>query len=362
MNYSALSFLVADGVSAMCQVTANKLRALGAQNVHTASNGAEAMQVLKSTRIDMVLSDWPMPVMDGLALLQSMRASATLASVPLVLVTAEIDRDKITQAISLGVSEFLVKPYTTARLEEKIAGALGRRGRADTAPGAPGAKAEAAKLTLLVVDDVPENLRLIADLFDGRYKVRVAANGAKALALCTADNPPDLVLLDVMMPGMDGFEVARRMRAHPSSEHIPVIFVTALNDDESQRRGLDLGAVDFVSKPVDPGILQLRVDNFMRYVSMHMQRQAEYDTLLENARLREGVERMLRNDLLRPLETLTGQAKALVLALGEGHGQEAAAREIAHSAQQAIDAITATAERFQIGAAANALVAAAPQA
>jgi two-component system sensor histidine kinase/response regulator len=343
MNYAALSFLVVDSVSAMCQVTANKLRALGARDVQTAANGEEAFNLLKSGHVDVVLSDWAMPVMDGLALLQAMRASETLAKTPLVLVTAEIDREKITQAIGLGVSNFLVKPYTTARLEEKIASALGKLAPTPAASAAAPmpAKADARQPTLLVVDDVPENLRLIADLFEGRYKVKVAANGTKALAMCTADNPPDLVLLDVMMPGMDGFEVARRLRAHPNSEHIPVIFVTALNDDASQKKGLDLGAVDFVSKPVDPAILLLRVDNFMRYMSLHMQRQAEYDTLLDNARLREDVERMLRHDLLRPLESMAGDAEALLKALGESHPQAAQARKLAQGAREAIDAYSA---------------------
>ncbi len=241
MNYATLNFLVVDSVSAMCQVTANKLRALGARDVQTAANGAEALNLLKAGQVDLVLTDWPMPVMDGLALLQAIRANEALAKTPLVLVTAEIDREKITQAIGLGVSDFLVKPYTTARLEEKIASALGKRAPRPVAAGpdaAAPAKPEPRQPTLLVVDDVPENLRLIADLFEGRFKVKVASNGAKALAVCTADNPPDLVLLDVMMPGMDGFEVARRMRAHPNSEHIPVIFVTALNDDAAQKKGV----------------------------------------------------------------------------------------------------------------------------
>jgi two-component system sensor histidine kinase/response regulator len=338
MEYAALNFLVVDNVSAMCQVTANKLRALGARSVQTAANGQEALNLLKGGQVDVVLSDWTMPVMDGMALLQAMRASETLAKIPLVLVTAEIDREKVTQAIALGVSDFLVKPYTTARLEEKIASALGKLAARAGSAAAATTKPEVRQPTLLVVDDVPENLRLIADLFEGRYKVKVAANGAKALTMCTADNPPDLVLLDVMMPGMDGFEVARRMRAHPNSEHIPVIFVTALNDDASQKRGLDLGAVDFVSKPVDPAILQLRVDNFMRYVSMHMQRQAEYDTMLENARLKEDVERMLHHDLLRPLERIASEAQGMSKALGESHPQYAHALKMAQDAQQAIDA------------------------
>jgi CheY-like chemotaxis protein len=233
-------------------------------------------------------------------------------------------------------------------LEEKVMNALGVKAKAGqpgagAAPGtaaADGASSIAAKHrlpTLLVVDDVPENLRLIADLFDEKYKIKVAANGAKALAMCTADNPPDLVLLDVMMPGMDGYEVARRMRAHPNSEHIPVIFVTALNDDASQKRGLGLGAVDFVSKPVDPDILHLRVDNFMRYLAMHAQRQADYDTLLENARLREENERLLRGDLLHPLENVASQANTLVQLLGDGHLQVALARQIAQDAGQAVE-------------------------
>ena len=93
-----------------------------------------------------------------------------------------------------------------------------------------------------------------------------------------------------MMPGMDGFEVARQLREHPSSEHIPVIFVTAATDEESQAKSMALGAVDFVTKPINPDALNIRVRNFMRYVDLRRQLQADYDGMLENARLREQVE------------------------------------------------------------------------
>lgn len=358
MNFSRLTFLVVDDVAAMCQITANQLRALGALEVHTASNGAEALRVLQMKPIDLVLSDWNMPLMDGLELLRHIRANEKLADVPMVMVTAEADRERIAQAINSGVSDLLVKPYTRQRLEDKVADALSRRVRpvgtpafATAAQPAPSPTA-APQPTLLVVDDTPENLRLIADLFEGQYRVRVAHNGPKALAMCMSDNPPDMVLLDVMMPGMDGFEVARRMREHPASSHIPIVFVTALTDETTRRKGLALGAVDFVSKPVDPDILQLRVQNFMRHIAMHMQRQAEYDALLENARLREEVEHMLRHDIKGPLAGVLGlsqqlaQQLAQVAALDPQHVRQA--KLIADNAQQALDTVKLSSDLFMI--------------
>ena len=212
---------------------------------------------------------------------------------------------------------------------------------------------ENSKLTngkpkILVVDDTPDNLRLIADLFDGQYRVKVAHNGPKALAMCTSDSPPDLVLLDVMMPGMDGFAVAQRMREHPASAHIPIVFVTALTDDAARRKGLSLGAVDFVSKPLDPDLLQLRVQNFMRHIALHMQRQAEYDVLLENARLREDVERMLRHDIKGPLAGVLGLAQQLASAAGLAPEHAAQAGLIAASARQALDTVQLSSDLFMI--------------
>lgn len=310
---SKLQFLVVDDLTAMRQVAGSQLRALGAETIHYASNGMEALQLLGRQRIDLILCDWNMPVMDGLELLRSMRGDQRLSDIPLVLVTAEIGRDRVEEAVKNGVSDLLVKPYTAKRMEDKILGALRRFAPQPAAPiaAAKTENAAAQKPTILVVDDAPENLRLIAHLFEDQYRVRVADNGKKALAICTADVPPDLVLLDVMMPGMDGFEVARQMREHPNSEMTPVIFVTALSDDQSRKRGFDLGAVDFVSKPLDPEILRIRVGNFIRYVELHKQRQHEYDTMLANARMWKSVEGLLRENIRAPLTEVAGMIQQL---------------------------------------------------
>lgn len=115
------------------------------------------------------------------------------------------------------------------------------------------------RATILVVDDKPENLRVVGDLLRDTYQVRVANSGARALAVADSAPRPDLILLDVMMPEMDGYEVMRRLRANPATADIPVIFVTALNADEDEEHGLALGAVDYVTKPLKPAILLARV-------------------------------------------------------------------------------------------------------
>ena len=117
--------------------------------------------------------------------------------------------------------------------------------------------------TILVVDDTPENLSLMSDLLRDDYRVKVATNGEKALRIAAGESVPDMILLDVMMPGMDGYEVCRRLKADPTTKDIPVIFLTARTDPEDERVGLELGAVDFITKPVNPPLVQARVRNHL---------------------------------------------------------------------------------------------------
>lgn len=115
------------------------------------------------------------------------------------------------------------------------------------------------KPTVLVVDDTPDNLSLVSSLLRDDYHVRVANNGEKALRIATSEQPPDLILLDIMMPGMDGYEVCRRLKEDPKSRDIRVIFLTAKSEVEDERMGFKLGAVDYITKPISPPILQERI-------------------------------------------------------------------------------------------------------
>src|SRR5664279_166954 len=113
--------------------------------------------------------------------------------------------------------------------------------------------------SILVVDDNAINLALMGDVLRPTYRVLVANCGRRALELAAADPGPDLILLDVMMPGMDGFEVLAQLRGNPKTVGIPVIFVTAMSDAADEQGGLTQGAVDYICKPIRPAVVMARV-------------------------------------------------------------------------------------------------------
>ena len=115
------------------------------------------------------------------------------------------------------------------------------------------------KPTVMVVDDTPDNLSLMNLLLKDHYTIRIANSGERALKLAATGNPPDLILLDIMMPGMDGYEVCRQLKADPKMRDIPVIFLTAKSDAEDEKKGLELGAIDYITKPISPAIVLARV-------------------------------------------------------------------------------------------------------
>ena len=113
--------------------------------------------------------------------------------------------------------------------------------------------------SVLIVDDVPANIQLLAEALKSEYRIRVANQGAKALEVARSETPPDLILLDIMMPGMDGYEVCQQLKADPSTSAIPIIFVTAKTSVDDEAYGLDLGAVDYIPKPFHLPVVRARV-------------------------------------------------------------------------------------------------------
>ncbi|NEX16864.1 MAG: two-component system response regulator [Halochromatium sp.] len=115
------------------------------------------------------------------------------------------------------------------------------------------------KQTILVVDDAPENLDVLSGILKGEYRVKVANSGERCLQIALTSPPPDLILLDVMMPGLSGWEVCAQLKDEPRTNGIPVIFVTALSEVGDEAKGFELGAVDYITKPVSPPIVLARV-------------------------------------------------------------------------------------------------------
>lgn len=347
-------FLVVDDADSMRRINSSQLTRLGARQILLANNGLEALKILQARRVDVIISDWNMPVMSGLELLQKVRGDQRTAHLPFIMITADCEREQVNQLIASGVSSLLVKPYNAQDLAQHLARAMRHRPRhqpllpvpAD-APVLPAKKA-AKRPTLLVVDDMPDNLSLISGLFMPDYRVRVAQDGSTALSLCTSDDPPDLLLLDVMMPNMDGFELASQLRSHPRASQIPLIFITAMTDPQAQQRGLELGAVDFVHKPIDPQSLRARVGNLLRHVERHCQVQADYDDQLELARLREDVEQITRHDLKAPLSGILGLARGLLDGGNLLPGQERMLGLLEDSSLQLLDMVDLSAQLYKI--------------
>ena len=113
--------------------------------------------------------------------------------------------------------------------------------------------------TVLLVDDAPANIQVVTSILKDIYKIRVATNGAKALVLAKDTPLPELVLLDVMMPQMDGYEVCTRLKADPETQDIPVIFLTGQTEIEDETKGFEVGAVDYIHKPFSPAVVKARV-------------------------------------------------------------------------------------------------------
>ncbi|MGE6110542.1 two-component system response regulator [Aeromonas salmonicida] len=148
--------------------------------------------------------------------------------------------------------------------------------------------------TILIVDDSPENLMVLTDLLSPTYRVLAAQSGEKCLRIATGKTLPDLILLDVMMPGMDGYEVLKQLRTSPETSRIPVVLLTALADSQSEEYGLSLGAADYITKPIKPAIVQARVRTQLEAKQARDGLQSQ-NTALEA----EVARRMTENDLIQ---------------------------------------------------------------
>jgi hypothetical protein len=318
--YTEYPILVVDDVPAMREIIVRQLRSRKFENVYSASNAGAAFRMLESQPFRLVLADWHMPDMNGVEFVTKMRAHPRLRHISFILMTSDLPRGNLEVAVQAGIDEFMLKPFTPAVLEEKINNALaGQRFAAPPKvdetllPGEePVAEVSEQEVpTILVVDDMPANLTLASSVLRHDYQVKLAISGAKALALCAAA-PPDLILLDIMMPDMDGFAMCRALKDNPLTAHIPVIFLTALEDTSNVVAGLQLGAVDYVSKPMEPVILKARVANALRIARAQEELRQQYDLIVENVRLREEVENMNRHDIKNPLAAIQAMSDNLL--------------------------------------------------
>lgn len=165
---------------------------------------------------------------------------------------------------------------------------------------------------ILIVDDEPLNVKILEHLLETDYSIASAAGGADALELIRAGDPPDLILLDIMMPGMDGYEVCTALKRDSWTKDIPIMFITAKSNIEDETRGLECGAVDYIVRPFSPPIVRARV-------KAHLQLKAQRDELAEMARNLDQINQtknkflgMAAHDLRNPLVSIRGFSDLLI--------------------------------------------------
>jgi len=167
------------------------------------------------------------------------------------------------------------------------------------------------KQSILIVDDTPSNIHVIANILKKHYSILIATSGKDAFNVI-AKSKVDLILLDIMMPEMDGYKVCQELQQNPETADIPVIFISAKTEESDEITGFEVGAVDYVSKPVKASVLLARVNTHLRLRQMQKELQQQNQALAEATRLRDDVERITRHDLKTPLNSIIGVPSLLI--------------------------------------------------
>ena len=230
--------------------------------ISAATSGEKALELARAQpRPDLILLDIKMPKMDGYAVLAALKIDPETAEIPVIFVTALAEAADEARGLAQGVADYITKPVNPDLLKTRVKNQLDlRRYRQHPVMFDIAAHADPAHPpSLLVVDDVPANIHELLEALKGEYRIMVAASGPKALEIVHGSAPPDLVLLDVVMPEMDGYEVCRRIKATPAGNRIPVIFVTVIGTSEEKVLGFELGAADYITKPFDIDEVRARI-------------------------------------------------------------------------------------------------------
>ena len=233
-----------------------------------ATSGEVALRLAREATPDLILMDVDMPGMTGFDVCEGLQADPVLAQVPVIFVTSH-DESTLLKVIAWdkGAADFITKPLTASQVTSRVGAQLRarrlvedrkREGSSATLPRPATGQAP----RLLIVDDDTASIHILRHTLAAVGDLHFAKSGEEALQLARR-LLPDLILVDAHMPGIDGFDVCRSLKAEAAFVHVPIVFVTRFSDPRYEMRALDLGAADFIAKPYTPAVLQARVRNLL---------------------------------------------------------------------------------------------------
>jgi two-component system cell cycle response regulator len=243
-----------------------QLITIGHYDVVEAFTAEDGISQARKIRPDLILMDIQLPDMDGLTAVKVIKDDPAISEIPIIALTAHAMRGDDLKARAAGCSDYLSKPIDTKLFFKTLQKYLDIEPQADRIITEDVAESKKALCgpTILVVDDDPLNVKLLAaKLGASGNRILTAYNGFEALEIIKT-RTPDLILLDIMMPGMDGYEVIKRLKEQKDTKHIPIILITALESEEEKKKGFAAGADEFLNKPVNTTELETRVLSLLR--------------------------------------------------------------------------------------------------
>jgi diguanylate cyclase (GGDEF)-like protein len=229
--------------------------------ISVATSGEKALSLARSDKKPMIiLLDILMPQMDGYSVLSALKIDPETADIPVIFVTSLDKPTDEALGLKLGVADYITKPINAALLKKRIDTQLRlRHAQKDMLMlDAANHYKNNKKQRLLLVDDQPENIHHLINVLQVDYLIQVAKTGKQALELIQ-DNPPDLILLDIVMPDMDGFTVCQHIKRSTLGNHIPVIFITIMDNAADKVKGFNAGGVDYITKPFNSDEILARI-------------------------------------------------------------------------------------------------------
>ena len=277
--------LIVDDVSSNIHLLMNILKE--EYTLIAATSGEKAIQLAKMHPLpDMILLDVVMPDIDGYEVCKQLKSDASTSHIPIVFVTSLNSIEQQEEALKIGAIDFITKPFSKEIILHKIKTYIDIEKSKQIDEEKLMLKVlsqrdfEELKPSLLVVDDSPENIQVMIEVLKNDYTVSVATSALKALEMLEEGLKPDLILLDVIMPQMNGYEFCEKLNSKKEYASIPIIFVTILEHEKDIVRGFDLGAVDYVIKPIEPVVLKARINT-------HLKLKIYNDKLIEDIKTKE---------------------------------------------------------------------------